>query len=124
MRCCVLRSTKTSPHEPISASTSRPPDSPVSAIRVSPRWDWNWTRSSPNYCNSCRCRCRPSYSVTGRNSDLGWMWCHRPLSPRIGNGGQTLWETDMVELDDVAREVIDGPHVAILATSNRDGRPP
>ena len=29
----------------------------------------------------------------------------------------------MVELDDVAREVIDGPHVAILATSNRDGRP-
>ena len=29
----------------------------------------------------------------------------------------------MVELNDVAREVIDGPHVAILATSNRDGRP-
>ena len=29
----------------------------------------------------------------------------------------------MVELSDVAREVIDGPHVAILATSNRDGRP-
>ena len=29
----------------------------------------------------------------------------------------------MVELSDVAREVIDGPHIAILATSNRDGRP-
>jgi len=33
--------------------------------------------------------------------------------------------TDMepIELDDSARAVIDGPHVAILATSNRDGRP-
>jgi PPOX class probable F420-dependent enzyme len=30
---------------------------------------------------------------------------------------------DVVELSDVAREVIDGPHIAILATSNRDGRP-
>jgi PPOX class probable F420-dependent enzyme len=29
----------------------------------------------------------------------------------------------MVELNDVARQVIDGEHVAILATSNRDGRP-
>jgi PPOX class probable F420-dependent enzyme len=45
-------------------------------------------------------------------------------SPGIGNGGQTLWEIiDAIELNDVAREVIDGPHVAILATSNRDGRP-
>jgi PPOX class probable F420-dependent enzyme len=32
--------------------------------------------------------------------------------------------TDMsVELDDVAREVIDGPHLAMIATSNADGRP-
>jgi PPOX class probable F420-dependent enzyme len=30
---------------------------------------------------------------------------------------------DAVELNDVAREVIDGPHVAILATPNSDGRP-
>jgi len=51
------------------------------------------------------------------------MSCHRPRSPRISNGGQTLWETDVVELNDVARQVLDGPHVAILATSNRDGRP-
>jgi PPOX class probable F420-dependent enzyme len=29
----------------------------------------------------------------------------------------------VVILDDTAREIIDGPHVAILATSNRDGRP-
>ena len=29
----------------------------------------------------------------------------------------------MTTLDDTARDVIDGPHVAILATSNRDGRP-
>ena len=36
---------------------------------------------------------------------------------------QTLREIDVVELSDVAREVIDGPHIAILATSNRDGRP-
>ena len=45
-------------------------------------------------------------------------------SPGIGNGGQTQWEIiDVVGLNDVAREVIDGPHVAILATSNRDGGP-
>jgi PPOX class probable F420-dependent enzyme len=29
----------------------------------------------------------------------------------------------MTTLNDTARDVIDGPHVAILATSNRDGRP-
>jgi PPOX class probable F420-dependent enzyme len=29
----------------------------------------------------------------------------------------------MATLNDTARNVIDGPHVAILATSNRDGRP-
>ena len=29
----------------------------------------------------------------------------------------------MIELNDLAHEVIDGPHVAILATSNHDGRP-
>jgi hypothetical protein len=28
-----------------------------------------------------------------------------------------------VELDDVAREVIEGPHLAMIATSNADGRP-
>jgi PPOX class probable F420-dependent enzyme len=28
-----------------------------------------------------------------------------------------------VELNDMAREVIDGPHVAVIATSNADGRP-
>jgi PPOX class probable F420-dependent enzyme len=44
-------------------------------------------------------------------------------SPGIGLGGQGLWEVDVIELSDVAREVMDGPHVAILATSNRDGRP-
>src|SRR5262245_51015773 len=123
MRRCVPRSTKTSPHEPISASTNRPPDSPASAIPVSPRWDWNWTPSSPNYCNSCRCPCPPNSSLTRPNREPGCMACHRPRSPRISNGGETLWETDMVELNDVAREVIDGPHVSILATSNRDGRP-
>jgi PPOX class probable F420-dependent enzyme len=44
-------------------------------------------------------------------------------SPGIGRGGQGLWEVDVIELSDVAREVMDGPHVAILATSNRDCRP-
>jgi PPOX class probable F420-dependent enzyme len=44
-------------------------------------------------------------------------------SPGIGRGGQGLWEVDVIELSDVARDVMDGPHVAILATSNRDGRP-
>lgn len=29
----------------------------------------------------------------------------------------------MTILNDSARDVIDGPHVAVLATSNRDGRP-
>jgi PPOX class probable F420-dependent enzyme len=29
----------------------------------------------------------------------------------------------MTTLNDSARDVIDGPHVAVLATSNRDGRP-
>jgi PPOX class probable F420-dependent enzyme len=28
-----------------------------------------------------------------------------------------------VELNDMARDVIDGPHVAVIATSNADGRP-
>jgi hypothetical protein len=29
----------------------------------------------------------------------------------------------VVILNDTARDVLDGPHIAILATSNRDGRP-
>jgi PPOX class probable F420-dependent enzyme len=29
----------------------------------------------------------------------------------------------MITLNDTARDIIDGPHVAILATSNLDGRP-
>jgi PPOX class probable F420-dependent enzyme len=44
-------------------------------------------------------------------------------SPGIGRDGQGPWEVDVIELSDVARKVMDGPHVAILATSNRDGRP-
>ncbi len=34
----------------------------ASAMLASPRWDWNWTQSSPKYCDSCRCRCPPSWS--------------------------------------------------------------
>ena len=60
----------------ISASTNRQPGSPASAIPASPRWDWNWTPSSPNYCNSCRCPCPPNSSAT-RPDEL----CRVSLSP-------------------------------------------
>jgi PPOX class probable F420-dependent enzyme len=41
---------------------------------------------------------------------------------RFLSGGHSVY-TSVITLHDTARDLIDGPHTAILATSNRDGRP-
>jgi PPOX class probable F420-dependent enzyme len=44
------------------------------------------------------------------------------LIDRFLSGRYSVY-TSVITLNDTARDLIDGPHVAILATSNRDGRP-
>src|SRR2546430_4372844 len=43
-------------------------------------------------------------------------------SDRFLSGRRSVY-TSVITLNDTARDLIDGPHTAILATSNRDGRP-
>jgi len=68
---------------------------------------------------------RGTYSVR-RFSVLGVAWIQRRASVSDRDRfffGRRLVHTGVINLNDTARGLIDGPHVAILATSNRDGRP-
>lgn len=67
-----------------------------------------------------------AYKAHGRFSVLGVAWMERRTSVSDRDRflfGRRLVHIGVITLNDTARGLIDGPHVGILATSNRDGRP-